>query len=923
MAIPAIVGNLALSIGLSLVSNWLFPKATAKIADDTPQLDTGSPIYFAYGSLAFVPGHLLYALTTTQAGTDDKHSTYAHIGLANPRQTKLIALRINGYILSTQSTWFPLATPAALGLTDSKSKSGKKGKTSGTNTSSDTYTNGYGLKTYTDIDYTVQLETNVYNSHFGLLGYPEIQYEGLTWLKIAGRRNLIGLPASRNVWYVENGDLTDRGTVYAYGQYNDPVALKVNLNYGTNFFITNSVDFNISAQHGVRAMNSIVCFESQTFGSYTRSLVTFGEDNGIIIREDIGNPTITYTVDGTPTAANALANRGDYEQTMLDITEITNPTVNDRVIVAGLNGELQERLLPAPATAPFRSYNGLIYDSFNNLVLTVSYGLKLYGWGISVFREFAESKTGGTNNTTPVAIATKTIALSAIILDLLSLRGIPATQVSFSNWTDTPILGFTCTAENVHDTIVNLCTCYNKFCYKARDGDYVFMDYPVVNDAIATIIPDDFTAEPTSEILDMSSQPQSVELTYRNTAKQLSEDTVTVGNTASQYKNKTRLNVSMSSVEASKVSWNILNLIKNTYLKIELFVDIYFQSLEPGDVIDLFYYPGEPIRLLVANVEYGQDLTVKLSCVNYVSDSSRTQGQIPNWSNLPPVSPSVPPSSIEYINAEMRSPNASLTTGGNLLYTTANAPYRSVGGSPEVSQVRVATVGLYEGTVVDITNNPVDQRYGLTAIKIANGRDGQVCPASGEMRVGNSWISYGARTIGADNSITIGGIQAGLYGSDYKISLGDECHVSGNNPIDPVYPNVFPSVSQGAIAIISDTFDRGHAERSYGLPRLTFSVSSGVLRIWFGRNGARSDFFLRTKTDGAADFNRSLWLSNTANGQSVEIVYTAGQMYHEQILTGLSYQKDDVLELVENKTIGASGYSTPTYGAWVNSCTVR
>lgn len=918
--VPALLVNAGISLGLELISSWLFPKPQQKINDEFPSAETGSPLYFVWGGLAFCPATLLYALTTDQAGIDDKHSAYGVIGLVNPQNTELLALRINGYIIATKSTYFPLATPTVLGLTNSKNKSGKKGKGAAANNASrtDTYVNGGGLTIYGDVGYYCQFGSIVPNPDFNILGFGDLNYESLSWMNIRGRRNLVGLPASRVVWYIRNGNVVATGTVFADGSANDPAEFAVKLNYGGN--INNY--FNITSPRGVRKMNAIVCFESQTPGGQQTDLLALGNGEARIVRKNIGTPTIEYSVVGFPTANNRTPIISPFEPNQQDVTLINNPVYTATIVVGAPGDVLTNVQMPMAGTAPFRSYLGTVYDSSNTAIGTIGIGQQVYGWNGYVFRNYL-APTTGTNTTPPIAIDKDTVSLSAIFADLLATRGIGINEIIFDPGFDEPVLGFTCTAEDITGTIINLCTAFNKFCFRNREGKYRFMNYPTLAATAApamTIVAEDLVAPPSVEILDESSQPQSVELTFRNINKQLAEDTILVGNGNSPYRNKTRVNLSLNPISANEIGWRILRLIKNTYLKVELMVDVKAQILEPGDIIDFTFYPGVPLRLMISNAEYGQDLTVKLTCVNYVGESAIGLGQTPTFNTLPPAIPTPPAESVEYIHAETRTANARLRDGGNLLYTTSNSPYSTTSGDPPTNTIRIAAIGAYEGKVASYQGR-TDIRYGIDAIVISGTRDGQVLPSSGEIRIGNSWVKYAAATIGVGGSYNLTGIMTGLYGSTYQIAVGDDCYVSANNPIAPVFPDVSPSVAQGLVAILSETFNRGLADRAYGLPRVVFSISSGVLRIWYGKAGSRSTDFLRTKTDGSEDFARSIWLLNTANSQSIEITYGGISMYHEQILTGITFSKGDVFELVENKTIGSATYSTPTYGTWVNTTT--
>jgi hypothetical protein len=918
MGIPAFLVNAGLSLGLEIVTNWLFPKPANKIADEAPQLGIGQPLYFAWGGLCFCPTNLLYALTTAQAGIDDKHSAYGTFGLVNPQNTEFLAWRVNGYIIATKSSYFPLAAPTLLGLTNAKSKSGKKGKGGGGGNSAGTYINGDGLTIYDDVGYYCQFGSIVPNSDFNTLGFGDLKYESLSWMHVRGRRNLVGMPASRHVWYLRNGALSGGSNILADGSANDPAQFLVRLNYGGN--INNY--FNITSPHGLRRLNAIVCFETPVHGGQQTDLVAIGNGEARIVRKNIGTPTIEYSVVGIPTANNRTPIISPYEPNQQDVTSIANPQFTATVTIGSINNVLEERQMPIAGNAPFRSFAGTVYDRDNIPCGSIGINEQLYGWNGYVFRKYADP-TIGTNTTPPTYIDRFTVSLSSIVADLLATRGVDISELIFDAGFDEDIVGFTCTGEDVQAMIVSLCTAYNKFCFRQRDGRYRFMPYPDPTPTSApnlVIDAEKLIAPPAIEILDESSQPQSVELTFRNVNKQLAEDTIVVGNGNSPYKNKTRINASLNTIEATAMGWRILRLIKNTYVKAELMVDASAQILEPGDIVDLYFYAGDPIRLMVANAEYGQDLTVKLTCVNLVGESPTNLGQIPSYITLPPVVPIPVGSSLAYINAETRTANARLVDGGNLLYTTSDSPYTIGSGDPPSNTIRTAAIGAYEGKVVSFQARN-DIRYGIDAIVINNTRDGQILPNSGEIRIGRSWVSYATATIGLNNTYTITGVATGLYGSTYMIGIGDDCYVSGINPIAPVYPAVHPSAAQGSTTLLPETFVRGTADRTYGLPRVVFSVDSGILRIWYGKAGARSTDFLRTKTEGSEDFARSIWVINTANGQYIEIAYGGALMYHEQLLTAIAYDRGDVFELVENRTIGSVVYNAPPYGTWVNEAT--
>lgn len=926
MALPALLTNIGISFGLQLITNWLFPPPVKKIADDVPQLEKGQPLYFCWGE-TFAPTHLLYALTPSQAGTNEKHATYGALGIANPSNTKLLALRINGYIISTQSNNYPLTPPEVLGLGSSakgKSKGKKKSNTDPT-LDSGTYVNEYGMATYNDISFKTQFGEAVYNNHFNILGHPDFNYTGLSWLAITGRRNVVGLPGARQVWYVLNKNPTTVNQL-VNGSNDDPVVVHVALFYNNGFIFNNVVDLYFSSLHGFRGYQKITCFEGATFGSQSQSLLLIANGTEYLVKTDLESittaaidipNTLPTTTNGSDTnyitGSNPPTTIGNYARYITDIAQATANVSTNNIIIGTEKGELIPYTLDTAKIAPFRSYNGAIYDSTNTVVAGLPSTLRVYGWDNKIFTDTVHN-TFNPNNTPNQTITKSSIKLSSIIGDLIKYRQISGGKIIFKAGFDEDVHGFTCSTENVKDTILNLLTCYNKFVYRDRQDNIVFAPYPSVTLAVMTIVPSQLTAEPKIDIVPQSALPECLELSYRNSAMQLSEDTMLIGNSANgSYKSAIRLNANLSTTEATKIGWNALNLIKHTYLKAEIQLDATGQALEPGDVVDFAYLPQQTIRLLISNIEYGQNLAVKLTCVNYVGSQPLPNGIIPSVNVLPPVSIPPLPDTHAYLNAEPIAVDTTLAVGGSLLYTTSSNPYSSTGGIPASTNINPAIAGTYEGILTAIYAPYGDQSLGIDSVRLTNGRIGQVIPANGLIRIGNSWVSYKSNIKVGDSGYTIAGIQTGLYGSDPKLVLGDNCYIAGNDLISPNTPTVFPTVSQGNFTAPPPTYNLGLANATYGLPHVNFNVTAGVLKAYFSSAGGRRTAPFKPLTGGVPDFDRTIKLTNTTTNVSDTYFLPAGQRYLEAPVIFV-VNRGNNLTLVE---IGSDG-GVPSYGTWIN-----
>ena len=929
MALPALLVNVGLSLGLELITNWLFPPPQKKIADDQPQLEKGQPLYFCWGE-TFAPAHLLYALTRSQSGTDEKHATYGAIGIANPQQTELLALRINGYIISTKSGNYPLTSPETLGLSGSAKGKGKgKKKTNRDPTLDDgTYVNQYGMTTYNDIGFTTQFGDKVYNNHFGILGYGDINYERLSWLAITGRRNVIGLPGARQVWYVINKNPVTT-TIQINGSNNDPVIVHIVLFYNNSFIINNNVDVYFSSLHGFRGYQRITCFDGATFGSRSQSLLLIANGVEYVIKTDLQAsvafsmdipttlPTTTNGSDAnTITGSNPLTTIGNFSRFILDISQANVNVLTNTVILGTEKGELFSYTLGSQKTAPFRSFNGVIYDSNNAYVDTVSPIMRVYGWNGRIYGNLVGDPFVP-NNTPSRSITTSGINLSTIIRELVGYRQISPAKIIFKPGFEEVLHGFTCSTENVKDTILNLLTCYNKFVYRDREDNIVFCPYPSAPTATFIITPDLLTAEPKIEIVPQSALPECIELSYRNSAMQLSEDAMLIGNSASGgYKSSIRLNANLSSTEATKIGWNALNLIKHTYLKADIQIDKSGQVLEPGDVIDFQYFPDQTLRLLISSVEYGQDLSVKLTCVNYVGAQPLPAGILPTINVLPPISIPPLPDTHVYLNTEPQAANATLENGGSLFYTTSSSPYSTSGGIPATTTLRPSSAGTYEGILTSIFSAYGDDRQelGLIGVGILGNREGQNIANSGVIRIGKSWVSYNGVIRIGNSGFTMAKIKTGLFGSSSKLTLGDDVYVPGNNLIAPNTPTVFPSVSQANFTSLAPTYNLGFANATYGLPHVNFSINSGVLRAYFGSSGARASKVFGVQTEGVPDFDRIIKITNTITSATITVPLPAGQRYLELAMT-INSIRGAVITLTETTSDG----SVPTYGSWINS----
>lgn len=924
--LPAVLGNLAIGLAGSLISSWLTPKSQNKVPDDLPVLTKGAPFYYVWGECV-CPMVLLCGLTPAQANTDDKHSSYTTIGLANPENTQLLALRINGYIISTKSNNYFLTPPDSLGLSSAGKGKGKSKKKGGDPLlQGGTYVNAYGLTTYNDVVYFTQFGTpSVYNSQFAALGYSELRYQGLGWLAITGRRNLIGLPAARQAIYINNCNPTITSYT-ANGSNNDPIVCSVSINYSNSLVFTNTVDLSFSSLHGFRGSQKVICFEGSSPGSQSYSELLIANGTEYIIKADLtAGATVTISITNSGqriTAANPITTLGNYATRILDSSLISTPVVTNLIVVGSEKGELAKLTLTNSYTSPFRSNNGNIYDSTNTLVGTMAPTLRIYGWNEYIYTNII-SNPFSPNNTAAVTFNRSSIKLSRIITDLLKVRQFDTSKIIFKSGFDEDIVGFTATSENVKESILNLLTCHNKIIARDRSDNIIFAPYPSVNSRVMTIDASMLTAEPSIELLHQAALPECIEFTYRNRQMELSEDTLLVGNSAGgTYKTSIRLNENLSSTEAYALGWNALNLLKNTNLKATIQLDFRGQILEPLDIVDFNFLPSQTLTLLITDIEYGQDLSVKLTCVNFVGAQPAYLNRDPTVNILPPVSPPATPDSYAYLNTEPTAINETLARGGSLLYTTNTAPYSATGGIPAVTTTLATTVGSYQGVVSGIFTDYVNPLLGIVGITIDNSRSGQVIPTPGTIRLGASWVSYTSVTSRGTYGYTILGVKVGLYGSTSKIAVGDLAYASGYNLIYPNSPTVFPSVAQGGYTALAPTYNLGLANATYGLPVVSFTVTSGVLRAYFGSSGSRSTLPFLAQTGGVPDFDRYLYIQCPATSTAYSMLLPAGQRYLELALstTPITYVNGNTITIVESSS--AAGLTVPSYGSNINSAIV-
>lgn len=858
--------NTAASLTLNLIGSWLSPKKSSAVAENVPAVGANLPLYLTFGS-TFCPTYLLYAVPSQKAGHGDDRSSYGLLGMSNPDSTaRLQAIRSNGIIVSSATSLFNLSAPENV--------------ISGQNK----YTNEYGLSTYNGFQYKAQLGSNVPNSHFALLNQGGLQYQGLSWLKIEGaERKLFGGFNNRTVIYVLNR--IDTSTTQSFNiTGNAPVTVQTNCGR-QGWFTIQWDDILFNYPTGFFGVRIHLYFEGK--GRRGFSLLGYGGNVEYVIRQDVFDCNYTlFTISGAVSPGATPTTKGKYTIGTVDASQRNDQYIVTTALIGTDQGEITQVNLTTPGEAPLYSNSGVIRDRNDVVVYSGNASSKLYGWGGKMFSEnpfrdvLVQELTPRSAERDGV-VTTGTTKLSTIFKDLLVAKGVALSEIVFVNFTDVDVRGFTCTDENVKQQIINLCTAYAKIVDDGFGKEYTFRDYPTGLSPI-NIGLERHLSEPIVEYADEASQPKQVELTFRDWQNEYSERSITVGygsefpNTSSQ-----KLDLVLTQEEAKKLAWNMYFLLGHTNMSVRLHLDD-ASGIESGVVLSVDNPGTAPLKLLVGNIEIGADCTFLINCVNWVplNQYNSTIPYLPYMVSAaaPSVSTAEPVQAIRQIYlAEPTGLDNSELLAGALFYTTDSSSYSSLNSASGFVALNNTIPGTFgfKGFLTNIeTSFGTDYlEYGVSSLTVSRNSDNSnSLPASGLIRIGQSWVSYSSIVTSVNTNI-LQGVKIGLYGSTRYVRVGEAVvqltvsnKVKGNTAttttltlsktvqsttsetftyFDPPSP---ADINGIPIAEVSSFSPYGAPACGMVVADLLTCADNGVLRIWFTAPGNVEDagFFLNS-----------------------------------------------------------------------------
>lgn len=928
--------NSAVSVGLNLLGSWLSPRKDNSIPENVPTASTNVPLYLCWGS-TFCPGIIFYAVPPAKAGHGDDRSSYGVLGFSNPDYTaELEAIRSNGIIVSSKTPLFSLNAPGNVIPGTSK------------------YTNQYGMSTYNNYTFKTQLGSNTFNSHFGALNQAGLQYSGLTWLKIEGaERKLFGGFNSRTVIYAKNRIDTTKNTGFDIRDNNKVVVVA---NCGRQgFFTIQWDDIRFEYPSGFFGVQIYLYFEGR--GRRSFSLLGLGGDVEFVIRQDVFDCNFTlFTVLGNVVPGGARLTKGKYSVNSVYAganQHNTNQGMVTSAIIGADQGEVVQVNLTQPGQTPLYSVNGKIYDNNNTLVYSGNGSSRLYGWGGKMFyandfRDVAVQEKTSSSSDIYGLVSIGTTKLSTILKDLLLTKNVPLSRISFVNFTDKDVRGFTCTDDNIKQLILNLCTAYGKIVDEGFGNNYVFQDYPL-GDNPKVISLEQHLSEPIIEYSDEANQPKEIEFTFRNWQEEYSEKSITVGY-GSEFPNRSsqKIDIVLTTNEAKLLAWNQYFLLGHTNMAVRLHLSS-IEGIQSGSVLNLVNPGTAHLKLLVGNVEIGADCTFMVNCVNFVPLNilNSTAGYLPymvSSTGVSPASTTVDTSFRQIYFTEPRELDATYTKAGALFYTTDTANYSSLttDGNLNPQNTISPSVFGFKGFLNAVNSNfatsDIDYLnylgYGVVSLLIIrdNGNSNSL-PANGTIRIGQTWVSYtGVTTTGNANVLT--GVRVGLFGSSRYIQIGEPVvDIPVANKIKGVQTTLnslsLPKVSQGVSTTFSyfqapsqaDATGTPIAEVSpfatYGAPASGLVVGdllsqydgSGILKIWFTNPGAieNPDFFLFPP----ASSNRIQWKSFWIKDSTGNAVYlgsfdpaTTDQILKQVTIPSGRYE---IFQRLENGLVNPAG----------------
>jgi hypothetical protein len=889
--------NTALSIGFGLISSWLTPNQQNKaIPEDVPLLGVGSDLYAVWGT-SFCPGTLFYFTKPERAGHGDDKSTYGFLSITNPDATcTLEAVRINNLICGSKSPLFTNNVP----------------KTSASDYAIDPVTN---LNLHKELGIIFQGYTPVANPNFSINGYNGLQYEGLSWLGVkAAKREIYGGSNARFTLFITNR--VDQSTFVPFSVNDDsPVNIEtiLRVNSGSSAF---TVPRPYSYNHGFFGVRCV-----QLFDTGPKNLCFVGVGGGEEIALDFSDiPPVSLNsvkfklVGGTGTGGPSLT-PGKWPVTSI---QSTNPTTS--VLLAIEGSPIEEIILSSAGQPPFQSNSGVITDANNSIVHTsFSINAKVIGWGGETFYRFTgpalpanDWPVNAINTEADSPALTGTILksfvyLSTIIQDLLDSKR-PSILINES----TPVLvrGFTATFDQPESTIIDLCTVYAKFIYEDGEGIYHLIDYPN-GSTVLSITTKDFFDEPNYETSPEIEQPNQIEFSYRSNNDEFSEKAVNVG-----YGNRSgntttiKTNLILNETEARQGAWTVLFLRSHTNTKLVFRTNKI--APQPGTVISVENPKTKLLeKFLIADMEFGQDMTIQYNCVNYVSINAVTpSGQFPvvestftpymlaaSAPNIAPPTPLVLTPSV--IDAEttfnrgtdfeygyLRTENTSLATSGSF-----DGSVSSILGSFFTNRSFTPSTGGIVGKVTGVEVGPINSLEKYISINFTRQPGNNYpMPSNKRLRVGKTWLFYQAHVVETNKSITITGIRTGQYASDFDINLDDwvlelkdENFTSGLT-VTGISPNLTRVTQNGqsfnmlplpAPTIVNsyDNYKYPTVKFPHGRPvsglcaaQLMSSYYGGRLRIWLSKPGnvrkedGNGGFFLNDAQDGSTTLDKDWYI---------------------------------------------------------------
>lgn len=787
-----IIGNLVFGVALNLVSSWLFPSKQPKINEDIPNLGTGSNLCIALGFTFSTTALIAYTKSSLSGGSSDR-SSYTLLGLVNPTSLKILAIRHNNQTVATKTSFFPLSTFE----------------------SNATYTDSQGFKCNEGFAFYAQTNSTVPNNNFGLLGYPDVQYKGLTWEQVVNSKNSVtgGASGSSN-WIVQNGT---EGTVTFsdQGDGNHPIKV-VFRGVRFDFFGFTQTFFTANMPSGFRGCRFMRTFTYQNNPGVHRDSAMFALGNNIEIF--CGGAFYIQQLDMfsaepyTPAPAIAGSTLGYYYPNALVDTAANQTGIVTTVLLASSAYQgVRSVTIPAsnaPLSGDFLGTN--IRNSSGGVIGTKAAGEWVVGWNGKMFTidpgnpdPGGQTYTGFVSNALPVNSAVRgTTSLVEIVTTLMEHKEyILNTDFSFSPGFNEKVIGFTTELNNVDATLNNLLTLYKKIIVESRGGVIKFLDYSELDYVGATVITqDDLVNEPDLKISPYVDQPDAVELVYRSYNKSFAEDTIVVGTGFATNRTSIRLDIVETPDRARELAWRAFKLIRGTYLQAKLKLSPKFQTIENGDILNYRLPPDfaaannttEMIQLLVVSSAYGADRSIEVECINLISNSdSLTVEVTPTVGvnvNLPTPPPSLP-AIAKYIDAEPV-PGQFETGGIVISRVAASSTQKDVRASIFGQDIKMSVFpsidppGLGQASLMDIATGTLSNTvlegdilgWGyksvsiiltspLMSLKLTNGR----------LRAGDSWMTYTTAVFQNEEWI-LTGIKTGLYGSKEILVPGDSIY---------------------------------------------------------------------------------------------------------------------------------------------------